>query len=413
MARSNAEGRALMDITYPILISHPHHRGIARRVAYACQAEHIPFKMLTGSLFMPGAMLFDLVQKLPPSLAGTVQSKVAKRRLIDLNAENVVSVCGLIPDLTARLYGGFRPGNFAHDWLVRRWMRRHVPDRSRGFFHGFSTVALHSLRAARKKGLITLLEIMSLPNTAEIYAREHQRLGKPYKMDSWPGILTELREADYLIAQSPVIPRYLQQFGVAADRIIVRPLGVDTTLFRPAEHLGRSRPFRAIGVGRLTIGKGLHHLLQAWSELGLPDAELVLAGPRVERESAAILAPFAGKYRYLEELTAPDLAEAYRASDIFVFPSLAEGGPLVVYEALASGLPCIVTDVAQAVARDGIEAFVFSPGDLDVLKNRIELLYRDAELRRKMALAARRRAEEYSWYHYNRRSGDLYRELLK
>lgn len=401
-----------MGDAFPIVISHPHHRSIVRRVAAACEAEQIPYRLLTGSSFPPRQGLSALAGALPSGWSAKVKANMAKRHLAELDPGNVVSVCGVLPDLIARIHGGYRLGNFVHDWLASRWIGRQVPENTHGIFHGFSSLALQSLRAARKKGLITLLEIMSLPDTENIYAREYEALQRPHKMESMPGVMKELFEADYLIAQSPVVPRYLQAIGIAPDRIIVRPLGVDTQLFHPAPARETPRPFRAIFAGRLTVGKGLHRLLQAWIELDLKDAELCLAGPRVEPESSAILAPYAGSYRYLGELSPSDLAAAYRNSDIFVFPSLAEGGPLVMYEAMASGLPCIVTDIAQAVARDGIEALTYSSGDMAALKHHIALLYRDEALRRTMALAARSRAEEYSWDKYHRRSGEMYRDLL-
>jgi glycosyltransferase involved in cell wall biosynthesis len=100
------------------------------------------------------------------------------------------------------------------------------------------------------------------------------------------------------------------------------------------------------------------------------------------------------------------LAALFSQADVFAFPSLAEGSALVTYEAQASGLPCVVTHEAGSVVRDGIEGFVVPSCDATELANRIYQLYQDENLRRQMAVAARKRAEEFTWQHYHARLVD-------
>ena len=88
-------------------------------------------------------------------------------------------------------------------------------------------------------------------------------------------------------------------------------------------------------------------------------------------------------------------------ADVFVFPSLFEGSAVVTYEALACGLPCIVTAAAGSVARDGVEGLVVPAGDADSLAAAMALLGDDASLRARMAQAARARALEFDWPRYH------------
>ena len=74
-----------------------------------------------------------------------------------------------------------------------------------------------------------------------------------------------------------------------------------------------------------------------------------------------------------------------RQADVFVFPSLFEGSAVVTYEALASGLPSVVTAEAGSVVRDGVEGFVVGARDVAALAARMETLGRDRELRARMA----------------------------
>jgi glycosyltransferase involved in cell wall biosynthesis len=89
------------------------------------------------------------------------------------------------------------------------------------------------------------------------------------------------------------------------------------------------------------------------------------------------------------------------AADVFVFPSLFEGSAVVTYEALASGLPGIVTPSAGSVARDGLEGLIVPPADVEALAGAMERLGDDPDLRETMAVAARARAETFDWSRYH------------
>ena len=174
------------------------------------------------------------------------------------------------------------------------------------------------------------------------------------------------------------------------------------------------RPFRALFVGQLGIRKGLHHLLEAWRQLDLPDTELVLVGAP-DKYGRELLRQYAGCYRWLGSVPHPELSQVYADSDCFVFPSLAEGWCIVVAEALASGLPCIISPQnghAGLTVHDGVEGFVIPVGDVETLKDRIRRLYLDAGLRRQMGGAARTRAEHLSWQEFGRRLVLMYRTIL-
>ncbi len=86
--------------------------------------------------------------------------------------------------------------------------------------------------------------------------------------------------------------------------------------------------------------------------------------------------------RHLGFVPHAKLHEAYQSADVFVFPSLAEGGVYVIYEALAAGLPCIVSANAGSAVRDGIEGFVVPVGDVEALAARLTQLAGDEALRR-------------------------------
>jgi glycosyltransferase involved in cell wall biosynthesis len=95
--------------------------------------------------------------------------------------------------------------------------------------------------------------------------------------------------------------------------------------------------------------------------------------------------------------------EEFQQADVFVLPSLAEGSAEVTYEALAAGVPLVVTAAAGSVARDGIEGRIVPECDPAALADAIEQIVEDRAVRNRMAGAARERAREFTWEKYGER----------
>jgi glycosyltransferase involved in cell wall biosynthesis len=258
-----------------------------------------------------------------------------------------------------------------------------------------------------------VLEITLPPSTNPIVAAEHRKLGlDPVPGEPLQSFLVALERAQYVVAQSRFSALSAMEYGVEPGRILQVPLGVDVDRFRPPDQPRGDRPFRALFTGQMTIRKGIHHLLEAWSQAARGEDELLFAGYPRESYALDLLRRASGRHRYLGFVEHARLQEVYRQADVFVFPSLAEGGVYVIYEALACGLPCIVSDRAGSAVRDGIEGFVVPAGDTAMLADRIARLRDDEALRRRMGLAARLRAERFSWPEFYRRIGVVYAEVI-
>jgi len=103
------------------------------------------------------------------------------------------------------------------------------------------------------------------------------------------------------------------------------------------------------------------------------------------------------------------LAEIYRWADVFVFPTLIEGMGLVVLEAMASGIPVIVTPNGPGdVVREGVDGYVVPIRDVDAIADRLDYLRANPEARMQMGANARERALEFTWEAYGR---NVLREL--
>jgi rhamnosyl/mannosyltransferase len=199
------------------------------------------------------------------------------------------------------------------------------------------------------------------------------------------------------LASSPFLRRH-------AARCSVVPLGIDTTRFAEAD----PRQVAAIRarydaplllfVGRLRYYKGLHVLLDALPSVR---AELLIGGSGPERERLAAQASqlgIAGRVHFLGDVPDAELPALLRAADLFVLPAhlRAEALGLAQIEALASGLPCVSTELGTGTSYanlHGVTGLVVPPGDPAALAKAINELLADDERRLRLGAAGRRRAE--------------------
>ena len=396
------------------IVSHPSKQGNMYRVPAGAAASGLDTDFLTGFYYKPDRFPWPLLRLLPEERRRRLVNKLKRRRLPEMDERIVHQVSGPLTELFYGWFKGYRQGNALHDWLVSGWLRRHVAAGTPGTFHGFQESCGRSLGTAKSLGLTALLESTLPPSTLPIVAAEYRRLGVPWPGESEPSaeLLAELPRAEFHVAQSAFAERSLIEYGVEPGRIFRMPLGVDTARFRPADGPRRDGPFRAFFAGQMSVRKGVHHLLAAWQAAGLQDAELVFAGAPRDSYIRELIGKAGASVRHLGFVPHARLHEAYQSADVFVFPSLAEGGVYVIYEALAAGLPCIVSDHAGSAVRDGIEGFVVPVGDIEALAARLKQLAGDEALRRRMALAARARAEHFAWPNFYRRIGIMYGEAV-
>jgi glycosyltransferase involved in cell wall biosynthesis len=222
----------------------------------------------------------------------------------------------------------------------------------------------------------------------------------------------EIELADYVFAPSDFVIKGLVTYGFPTERVFKIPWGVDTELFKPGpEHLDDS--FRILFVGNISLRKGFHYLLEAIKQLRLPGMQLTIIGQPVDRLSEQVLHNYKGLFSWIPRVPHLELHRWYQASDVFVFPSLAEGSAMVTYEAMACGLPLVVTEHSGSLVQDGVDGYLIPVRDIEAIKEKIQLLYYDRGLARKMGQTARATVEDYTWKRYRDRVADAYRRIAK
>ncbi len=296
-----------------------------------------------------------------------------------------------------------------HNMFSRR-LARHVPPDA-DVFIGLSSFCLEALQEAREFNQLAIVDHGSFHQRVEReLLQEEQRLhGVNAAAELAHDWIIEKEDAEFHLADhvfvlSQAAKHSLTLQGISSAKIFVNPCGVDLSSFKPLP-----RPdavFRVVYCGNLSARKGVHYLLQAFTELQLPNTELLLIGSAPSPAYEKLIGRFrTSSVRFLGSFPQHELSRLYAQGSVFVLPSIADGFGMVVPQAMACGLPAIVTHNVGAadIISDGVDGYVVPIRDVAALKLRLRRLYEQPLLREQMASAARHKVAGLSWDAYGER----------
>jgi glycosyltransferase involved in cell wall biosynthesis len=239
----------------------------------------------------------------------------------------------------------------------------------------------------------------------------------------WNFLLSGL--TDQVLVSSPRVWQDVRTWDrVPAGKITVFPYGIRLTDLDETPEADQVRAELGVAgfvvgmVGRLEEQKGQRFLVAALPELSrqIPDLTVLLVGEGREQSALESQAEELGVSSLVHFLgTRRDLPRLFRAMDLFVQPSLWEGLPLTLLMAMGAGLPVVGTRVSGVteVVADGVNGRLTPPGDSGALAGTILELYRQLDLRGRLAEAARRTvAENYSQEAMLRRLAGIYLQIM-
>jgi glycosyltransferase involved in cell wall biosynthesis len=406
-----------------LLIAHPGATSLLYPLVALLQRMAIDVTFETSFYARPHAGLARISPFLPASLRLRIERELGRRRHPDIDSRTIVThpFEEIVHVLAARAAS---PGlaaallRWRNDRFDRRVARR-ISDERPDIFIGFDGSAAESFMACKETGTTSILfQAIGHVRSGLKILDEERRLSPEFASvrlgdtsDSW--VERQTREA--LLADRVVVPsQYVRDTMVANGRdpqgIDLLPFPIDTQRFTPAAatHAG---PVRCLFVGQIGMRKGVKYILEAAARLNRPDLEFVLVGGIVDDDGW--LQRYAGRYRHIANVPHGEMPAIFQSADMFVFPSLHEGSAMAVNEALASGLPAIVTPNAGAIVRHGIDGFVVPIRDSVALAERVALLADDAGLRQRMATSARRLAEAHDAAAYAGRLSALLDQIVK
>ena len=295
-----------------------------------------------------------------------------------------------------------------------RFAKQFQPDIVQVFFGIPAGGGPYLLQKLRKVPYVVFLGGRDVPsrNPDPSYYRWLYLLLKPIIRAIW-------RNASRVVACSEGL-RELAQETDADVKMDVIPDGLDLGRFEPIQRDACPEKVRVLTIGRLIPRKGFQFLIRALPQIVEKAAhnfeiEIVGDGPHhgellrlAENLGVSSHIHFTGSVPYSE------LPEKYRNADIFTLPSLAEGMPLVVLEAMGTGLPIVasrVQGIDELVVED-VNGALFNAGNVDGLAHALLKLINAGEDRVEMGKASVERVKPYDWKHIADAYLSLYTDIL-
>src|SRR5450432_3803189 len=303
---------------------------------------------------------------------------------------------------------------FPHIWneYFDRWVSHRLKPGSRVFI-GWSGMSLHSLRRAKKLGMVTILERGSshIETQNEILRDEYDRFGKQFSIH--PSVirkeLQEYEEADYIAVPSTFVKDSFIKQGVSEKKIFLNPYGANRSFIRKTQAVrGSKAKFRIVYMGTLSIRKGLIYLFQALASLQIPekDFEVVFLGS-IESEMKPTIAKYKkSNWRFVGHVDYYSLPDYLVKCDIGVQPSLEEGLSMVIPQMMACGVPVVITPNTggQNIIRDGENGLVVPVRDPAAIADKLEWAFHHPDLLKEMKeKASDSISNEFTWDAYGNR----------
>jgi glycosyltransferase involved in cell wall biosynthesis len=211
------------------------------------------------------------------------------------------------------------------------------------------------------------------------------------------------------VAISADARRIMEKIGVKSSKILDIRNGVDCKKFRKAVGFDLRAKFGIpedalviLSVGRGILVKAYDDGIKAFANVAhkMPKIYYIILGAGTDMWLP--LAEQLGLKKrviFCQGLYGDDLIGAYQQSDIFFLPSIKELGPLVVMEAMAAGLPEVVTNISgsQDMIHKGVNGIVVEPGAIDEMAEALNRLATNEALRQRFGQANLEKSKYYDW----------------
>ena len=212
--------------------------------------------------------------------------------------------------------------------------------------------------------------------------------------------LLEYELADIIWCPSKFVQLSLVNNGVPPQKTFVGHLGVDVDSFRvPQNARSTDGPLQILSVGTVCIQKGVHVLLDALLLADLRDSTMIFNGQTDPTAMALIrkYEPKLAKKNITIRVDPGDPRRNHKTSSVFVLSSLHDAYGIVIPEAMAAGLPIIISDRAGAneIVEHGKNGFVFTSGDSEQLAEHLEYFQKNPEEQYKFGKASETMSRQY------------------
>ncbi len=246
---------------------------------------------------------------------------------------------------------------------------------------GFVGRALRSFQMARRLG-VERLELVALNTHVEYLRRQHERAWTEWPLDrSWLNsaqvqkTLREYEEADVIYVHSELTRDSFLEYGIPQAKLRRMHLRADDR-FTPATGKSLDGVFRVVYVGSVTSLKGIPVLVEAFRHLRESNAELTIVGGWASRSMRLYMEGAMREDERIRMRPGDPLPHLQRA-DVYVHPSYDDGFGYAVAEALACGVPAVVTDRtgAKELIEEGVNGCIVPSGSVEEVAEAISRAY--------------------------------------
>lgn len=287
----------------------------------------------------------------------------------------------------------------AQEWVERQFIRALRPG---DIAYLWPAVSLETHRILHERGFPIVLEGINtrMASARPILDAAYEAFGARPTHGITDARIAE-EEEKYTYASAIFAPNRNVETALKGSplegKIIPASYGVDTTRASPErDYADPGRPLTFMFCGYACVRKGVHFLLDAWKHIA-GGHKLQLVG-RIEPLIAERYADLLASDRVETLGFVKDVHPHFAQADVFVFPSLEEGGPQVTYEAALHGLPIIASPMGASRMGDTEGTMlIVEPSDREALVDRIEMLIASRELRASLGRVARRTAFDFDW----------------
>ncbi len=399
-------------------VFHPGRQHSWHAAAAIAQAGELDW-YATAIYYDPERWPYRAVRYLPEGLARRVRPALQRRATSAIAAASVrhlpalewveLALSRLSQRGAARLVN--RIGNDLFQRSVVRLMEKEPVDR----VWGYDTSALHVFAHARARGVATVLDqsIAHMAGLRDQLLAQRERFGPLIDVAEIPTpaeidrCTAEVKAASHIVVGSDYAARLAIQHGAAAETVHVCPYGYEEANFPKAyvEPPGvGTLPVRFVFVGNVSARKGFQLLVDVFGKMPPDRAQCTVIGPTTL--PGHVLRANLGNIEYHRAVPNHELRRHLASAHCFLFPSLHEGGGIVLYEAAACGLGIIQSPNCGDGVRNGPlgpNGIVLSEPSPEALRAAVDRVLANPAILRDWSAASWAMRQERSWAAYRKR----------
>lgn len=295
-----------------------------------------------------------------------------------------------------------------YDWAFEMWAIHNL--KGIDCIHVLQDYENKVIRVANKKNIKIVYEQITAYYMERFF--DDKSIGEDLKQRE------NLQIVDYILTASDFVKNSIlgiEENKNVENKITVIPYGANTQQFSYKIRQYKSGEIlRLLVVALISKRKGIEFLLDAMEKLKNEPVKLSVIGVSTTSNGQELVERMnrMENVEYIGRIPHEQICEYFDINDVFILPSLAEGSSLSVYEALASGMPCVVTRNTGSVVTDGIDGIIIEVKNADSIVVAVEKFVQNPELVYEMSCNAQNTMDKYSWKKYEKKIAYFYKNQI-